>query len=250
MKLRITATCDKGCVRNNNEDMVLVGKKTFRDDRLQGAIELNEDHCIFLLAVADGMGGAKAGEVASQLLLEQLCARIYMLDAGHDEQALKAAVRTICMEIHQSILQMGHLDSAKTSMGSTLIALLYYEEKLYSINAGDSRLYRCRNKTLAQISQDHSMRELSSNYSAPSNIIFNSFGGGTSFFVDIESAGKKVLDGDMFLLCSDGVTAMLSDEEIEDILSQEGYEDILLDRCKAKGGQDNISYILAECSEV
>jgi protein phosphatase len=196
------------------------------------------------------MGGANAGEVASQIVLERVCERLYMLEEGLDEQNLKAAINSICIEIHKSIIHEGNNDSTKAGMGSTLIALLYYERKLYTIHAGDSRLYRFRNETLAQITQDHSLRELMSNSGAPSNVIFNSFGGGTSFFVDIEPAGKKVLDGDIFLLCSDGVTDMLSDEEIEEILCKEGFEDNILEQCKAKGGQDNISYVLVECSNL
>lgn len=248
MKLRITAVCDMGCVRQNNEDMVLIGKKLLRDDRLQGAVEPNAESPIFMVAVADGMGGANAGEVASQMVLEMFREGIYGLDAGLDNEALKAAISSLCLDIHQKLLQEGMADPAKKGMGTTLVGLLYYEGRLMLINAGDSRLYRFRNDTLMQVSRDHSLRNLSGNSDAPSNVIVNSFGGGNSFYVDVEPAGKKALDGDIFLLCSDGVSDMLNDEEIEEILNKEGFEGALLEASKNKGGKDNISYVLVEVS--
>lgn len=250
MKLRITAVSDKGCVRENNEDMVLVGKKLIRDDRLQGAIEPNEEQPIFIVAVADGMGGANAGEVASQMVLEMVRDGICGLTPGMDDETLKSVIGTLCQETHQQVLQAGLADPAKQGMGSTLIALLYYDGRLILINAGDSRLYRFRDDTLRQVSRDHSLRELTGNKEVPSNVIVNSFGGGNAFSVDVEPAGKKALDGDIFLLCSDGVSDMLNDEEIEEVLAGEEFEDALLQACKNKGGKDNISYVLVEVSGV
>ena len=239
-----------GCVRSNNEDMILVGKKLLRDDRLQGAVEPDKENPIFIVAVADGMGGANAGEVASQIVLEMFREGVFGLATGLDDEALKVAVNSLCLDIHQKVLQEGIADPAKRGMGSTLVGLLYYEGRLVLINAGDSRLYRFRNDTLMQISRDHSLHNLSGNSEAPSNVIFNSFGGGTTFYVDLEPAGKQILDGDVFLLCSDGVSDMLNDKEIEEILAGEGFEDALLEASKNKGGEDNISYVLVEVSGV
>ncbi len=250
MKLRITAVCDKGCVRENNEDMVLVGKKLLRDNRLQGAIESNKEHPIFIVAVADGMGGANAGEVASQMVLEMIRDGIYRLSSDLDVEALKSAITSLCLEAHQKVLNQGLADPVKQGMGTTLVGLLYYEGRLILINAGDSRLYRFRNGTLMQVSRDHSLRELSGNIVVPSNVIVNSFGGGNNFYVDVEPAGKKVLDGDIFFLCSDGVSDMLNDEEIEEILGKEEFDDKLLEAAKDKGGKDNISYVVVEVSGV
>jgi len=248
MKFRITAVSDKGCVRDSNEDMVLVGKKLIRDGRLQGAVELGKDNPIFIVAVADGMGGANAGEVASQMVLEMLREGLYGLETDLDDEALKTAITSLCLDTHQRVLHAGMADPAKRGMGATLVGLFYYDSRLFLINAGDSRLYRFRNDTLMQVSHDHSLRQLSGNSDTPSNVIINSFGGGKAFYVDIEIASKKVLEGDIFLLCSDGVSDMLSDEEIEEVLAKEGFEDALLEASKDKGGEDNISYVMIEVS--
>ncbi len=250
MKLRITGVSDKGCARETNEDMVLVGKKLIRDDRLQGAVEPGKDSPIFIVAVADGMGGANAGEVASQMVLEMLREGLYGLETGCDDDALKAAIKSLCLEMHQRVLNEGLVDPAKLGMGSTLVGLFYYDSRLFLINAGDSRLYRYRNDILMQVSHDHSLRALSGNSETPSNVILNSFGGGNAFYVDVEIASKKILEGDIFLLCSDGVSDMLSDEEIEEILGKEGFEDILLEASTRKGGLDNISYVIVEVNDV
>lgn len=256
MKLRVTAICDVGTVRDNNEDMILVGGKTYRNERVQGAIELDERASLFAVAIADGMGGANAGEVASQIVLEELRSGLAEIPTNLDDQAFRAAINVLSAEIHQRVLHEGNADAAKCGMGSTLVALLIYEGRLLFISAGDSRLYRLRDATLMQISRDHSLRELSGFGDAsvtsqvPSNIIVNSFGGGSSFYVDVGVAARRVQDDDVFFLCSDGVSDVLSDEELEAILCAEGREDAVLAAAIDNGSQDNISYVLVEVSEV
>ena len=256
MKLRITAVCDVGSVRGNNEDMILVGEKVFRDERVQGAIELDERASLFAVAIADGMGGANAGEVASEFVLVQLRTGLATIPTDLDDMAFHVAINALCLGIHQRVLHEGIADPAKSGMGSTLVGLLIYQGRLLFISAGDSRLYRFRDATLMQISRDHSLRELSAVGDAggtsqvPSNIIVNSFGGGSSFFVDIGVAARKVQDDDVFFLCSDGVSDVLSDEELEAILGTEGREDAVLAAAIDKGSQDNISYVLVEVSEI
>ena len=256
MKLRITAICDVGSVRGNNEDMILVGERVFRDERVQGAIDLDERASLFAVAIADGMGGANAGEVASQIVLEELRSGLAAISRNLDDRAFNGAIKALCLEIHQRVLHEGIADAAKRGMGSTLVALLVYQGQLLFISAGDSRLYRLRDATLMQISRDHSLRELSAVGNAggtsqiPSNIIVNSFGGGSSFYVDVGVAARKVLDDDVFFLCSDGVSDVLSDEVLEAILGAEGREDAVLAAAIDKGSQDNISYVLVEISEI
>jgi len=249
MEMRITAVCDIGCVRGNNEDMVLVGQKLIRDDKLQMSFALNGQHPVFLLAVADGLGGANAGEVASRMVLEDFREKIYLLAPGLDPEGLKIAVSALALGTHLKIVEEGFADPARSGMGTTLVALLWYEGRLVLINAGDSRLYRFRNGKLTQLSTDHSLRNLLGSL-APSNVITNCFGGGNAFYADVAPAGEDLLNGDIFLLCSDGLSGMLTDGEIEEILDEEGYEDALLAGAKQRGGFDNVSYVLAEVSGV
>ncbi|MGQ0700470.1 MAG: PP2C family protein-serine/threonine phosphatase [Panacagrimonas sp.] len=256
MKLRITAVCNVGSVRANNEDTVLVGEKVFRDERVRGAIELDTRASPFAVAVADGMGGANAGEVASQIVLEELRLGLSEIPVNLDDNGLYVAINDLCLRIHQRVLQEGCADAAKSGMGSTLVGLLVYQGRLLFISAGDSRLYRFRDATLMRISRDHSLRELSAIHGdseanqVPSNIILNSFGGASSFYVDVGVAAKKLQDEDVFLLCSDGVTDVLTDEEIESILDTEGREEAVLAAAIDRGSDDNISYVLVELSEV
>lgn len=251
MKLRITAVCDIGNVRGNNEDMVLVGAKVFRDGRLQGAIELDQRSPPFAVAVADGIGGANAGGVAAQIVLEQLSARLAGIPPDLDEAALRGAIDALCLQIHRKLLNEGVADAAKRGMGATLVGLLYYQGRLHYISAGDSRLYRFRDATLMRVSQDHSLRDLNADGGLPSNVVFNAFGGGSSsFYVDVGLAARRVLNEDVFLLCSDGLSDMLADDDIEGILSGDGREEALLAAAMRKGGLDNISYVLVEAAGV
>jgi protein phosphatase len=102
-----------------------------------------------------------------------------------------------------------------------------------------------------QISKDHSLREITGNKDIASNIITNSFGGGEKIFVDFDSAGSKIFSNDAFLLCSDGLSDELNDEEIEETLgNKKNAVDELLKKAKNKGGKDNISIILVYLSGV
>jgi protein phosphatase len=250
MKWRITAVCDVGSVRADNEDMVLVGEKVFRDGRLQGAVALDPGSPPYAVAVSDGMGGANAGEVASRIVLEDLRSGLAAIPPDLDEQALHRAIDELCGGIHRHVLDEGDADPARSGMGATLVALLHYGGRALFFSAGDSRLYRLRDTTLMQVSRDHSLRELQgAGAQAPSHVVLNSFGGGRDFHLDFGPAARKVLDDDVFLLCSDGLTDVLGDEEIEVILGTQGREDTLLAAALRRESQDNVTYILVEVSE-
>lgn len=245
MKLKIFAISDKGCVRENNEDMVLIGEEVFRDDKRELVVDLRDNEKFFV-AVADGMGGHNAGEIASEIVLRKMAEKIKMLKPDLTESALKEHISEWVKEIHAYILEEGRKDINKNGMGSTLIGVLFYRNKVYYLNIGDSRLYRHREGNLMQVSRDHSLREATGNKDIASNIILNSFGGGENIFVDFEPVGGKILNNDVLLLCSDGLSEMLTDDEIENILNneKEGVIDKLLEAAKKKGGEDNISMVL------
>lgn len=245
MKWRIAAVCHVGNTRPNNEDMVLVGENAFRDDRVECEVALPGGPP-YTVAIADGMGGAEAGEIASALVLEQLRDGLATVTVGLDDEALARELRILCFRIHGEVLAEGAADSAKTGMGATLVALLHYQARVFFLAAGDSRLYRYRGGALKQISKDHSLRAAVGGSDVPSNIILNSFGGGSSFSVDFGLAARRVFVDDVFLLTSDGLSDVVSDGDIEALLATSDPERGLLTAALNRGGQDNISYVLVK----
>lgn len=275
MKLIIYGVCDKGCVRDNNEDMILIGDYISRDEYLKCAVDLNEDsNNKYILAVADGMGGHNAGELASEIVLNKMSEKVKDSHVDLDFEKLKELLTNATKEIHEHILKEADRDVVKKGMGSTFIGVLFYKDIVYYMNVGDSRLYRFRRGNLMQISRDHSLREIPGVENINSNIIVNSFGGGEKIDVDIEPVGGRILEGDILLLCSDGLSDELTDDEIEQTIKEnedcastnspvfitdveydktlEEYSlpDRLLKRAKDKGGNDNISFIVACITEV
>jgi protein phosphatase len=126
-------------------------------------------------------------------------------------------------------------------MGTTLVAIAYYDGEFYSLNCGDSRLYRYRNGELKQLSTDHSLSNLRGE-KQHSNIITNCIGGGcTSSYVDIVEMTQDILDEDTYLLCSDGLSDMISDEQIMKMLENGADADALCEEAIAYGGYDNVS---------
>jgi len=244
MKLEISGISDEGCVRDHNEDMVLIGDDIFRDGSKKTVINASEENWKYFVAVADGMGGHNAGEVASEIVLQKMKQKVNALEMNLSEKALSEKISDWAKEIHLEILNEGDKDDSKRGMGSTLIGVLFYNESAFLMNVGDSRLYRFRRGNLMQMSKDHSLREMTKNQNVASNIIVNSFGAGEKIFVDFERVGGKLIDNDVFLLCSDGLSDMLTDDEIESILSKEDSLDNLVEEAKNKGGEDNISIVL------
>jgi protein phosphatase len=248
VNLEIEAVCDRGCVRENNEDMVLVGTITIRD----GSQSLTKDvgsTDVLLCAVADGMGGQNAGEVASQAVIEKFSAAMYSLSASVDEIQLHEELTSIATNIHRDLIRNGLENGALKGMGSTLTGVLFHGGNQYSLHAGDSRLYRFRRGYLMQLTKDHSLREMSNDVNAPKNVIVNSFGGGEKFFIEISKI--SVQSGDIYLLCSDGLHDMITDDDIESIINQwKGKcSQWLIEEAKRRGGKDNISVVCMSLRE-
>lgn len=243
MQLRIFAVCDKGCVREHNEDAVLIDKEIFRDESKHLVANLDEKKKFFI-AVADGLGEHNAGEIASEMVLQRMMQKIELLEDNLPQDKIAEKINLWVKEIHQEILDEGTRDITRRGMGSTLIGVLIYEGNIYYLNVGDSRLYRYRRGNLMQISKDHSLKEAMGDAKIPSNFLINSFGGGEKIFVEFAPVGGKIFDGDVLLLCSDGLSGMVNDEEIEQIIGEENPLDKLLTKAKDKGGEDNISIVI------
>ena len=249
MRLSVAAVCDRGCVREHNEDMVLVGEELLRDGKLEIVVNLVQGQRPFICAVADGMGGHHAGEAASEIALTMLLGSVESIEAGLAPGELAERFRGRAQETHARLLEEGRADPTRKGMGTTLVGVLFYEGRAFYMNAGDSRLYRFRGGNLMQVSRDHSLREVTRDPDAPSNVIVNSLGGSERMFLDFDPAGSRFLDGDALLLCSDGLTGMLPDDDIEKMIAGGASAQVLADSAKTRGGEDNLSVILVRVEQ-
>ena len=155
-KFCVTAASRVGCVRSNNEDMVLAYDKFIRSDVYE--TEVSTDYLDrFVIALADGMGGHNAGEIASEMTLSNLKYYVNDLPRGFSSEKLEDAMRDWLHSVNYMVDSKGHTEPSMLEMGTTLVAVLYYEGHFYWMNCGDSRLYRLRDGKLTQLTTDHSL---------------------------------------------------------------------------------------------
>ena len=242
MQLEAWSLTDVGLKREINQDAVLV------------------DHELGLYVVADGMGGHKGGEVASALAIETIKETI---KAGRGRKPFSPAeqLTTAYSEASRRI----HTKSTKENpelmgMGTTMVGALFDKGHLFIANVGDSRAYLLRGSRLWQLTEDHSLINeqlragVITDAEAPNtvgkNVITRSVGFEEKVNVDIVQ--RQVQKKDMFLLCSDGLSGMISDKTIAQICAQLPAHKVV-SRCileaKKAGGDDNISVILLRPKE-
>lgn len=244
MKYQFFALTDTGRVRHNNEDSV-----TF-----------DEPHGVAVLA--DGMGGYNAGEVASGMATVFMKSELVRwLAAGaqnaHQGQVAKA-IDLCAQKVNQSILQVAVSNPQYTGMGTTLVVGVFQADRVTLGHVGDSRCYRFRAGQLAQITKDHSMLQESVDAGlltpeqaavAPGkNLLTRALGSEEDLLMDVHS--YPVLADDVYLMCSDGLTDMLSDTDMTQILKSGSTLEVtataLVARANAHGGRDNIAVILTK----
>ena len=236
----MTAASKLGCVRSQNEDMVLVGNHFVRNDGFSTRVDLtNNDRC--LVAVADGMGGHNRGDVASSDVLHNLQFFFNDLPTGLNPSAFNEMIVGWLDSINNIVASKGRSDEQYKGMGTTLVGLAFYEGEFYSLNCGDSRLYRFRDGELTQLTSDHSLSNMLGS-SHHSNVITNCIGGGcVTSFIDIVKITTDVKAGDAYMLCSDGLTDMLPDHYIAALLTKGSDANNLCDAAVEAGGLDNVS---------
>ncbi|HEY8074014.1 MAG TPA: protein phosphatase 2C domain-containing protein [Labilithrix sp.] len=228
-----TAVTDRGVRRKRNEDRVLV----------------LEDAALF--AVADGMGGARGGEVASTLAVETLrdafVSRRFDGDP-HNEIPRRASELVRAIEsANDAIYNRAREDKLLDGMGTTICAARFAPKKqrLYIGHVGDSRLYRWRKGSLERLTTDHVMAALG--VEGPGSG-FLSRAVGTSKSVAVDVILAKPIDGDLYLLCSDGVTKMLDEDAIAELLATPlpppEKAQALVEAANSRGGLDNVSAIV------
>ncbi len=213
----------------------------------------NEDAYLDLgtvFAVADGMGGARAGEVASKLAVDAF--RETEKTSGSPEEQLAH----IGQEANRKIYELAQEDEARAGMGTTLTAAMVTDREVAIGHVGDSRVYRFRDDELDRLTDDHSLVEelvrqgkLTSQQAEvhpQKSIITRALGPEPDVEVDTHTHAARA--GDIYLLCSDGLTGMLSEDRIAQILrgrsSLEQAAKTLVDEANARGGRDNITVVL------
>lgn len=246
MELRIAIGSDKGRRRKRNEDRVLACGPG------SGSHSSESWH---LLAVADGMGGAPGGAIASETAIEKLRSR-FPPDTEPENWLQQSFIGA-----NDSVLQRGQADARYRGLGTTLVAALVAGHDLWIANVGDSRAYLWRRGALTQLTNDHSLvaqqvaagqlSEREARVSPRRNVITKSIGGRASVRVDISHVGR-LQPNDTLLLCSDGLHTMLASEQISDVLAvcaPESAVGKLITLANESGGLDNIAVVVAQVAD-
>jgi serine/threonine protein phosphatase PrpC len=227
---------DPGRQRRDNEDSAFVRAPVF--------------------VVADGMGGAQAGEVASRIAIEAF--ERGLPEAGTPESRLADRVREANRQIYEHSLEARD----RAGMGTTLTAAYLDDARLALAHVGDSRAYLFRKGSLTRLTQDHSLVEelvkqgkLTEEQAAEHpqrSIITRALGPEPE--VEVDTSTVDVEPGDLLLLCSDGLTTMVTEERVAEILAEDGPVDqiaqTLIDEANRAGGRDNITVVLLRLEEV
>lgn len=243
--IRVSARTDVGSVRPINEDSVLSVHP--HDPAQLGRLGV-------LVLVADGMGGAQGGEVASQIASETI-SRDYYESTADPARALKKALESASKEIHRRARK----DRSLTGMGTTCVALALRPPYAWAAWVGDSRLYMIRRKQIFQMTEDHSVvREMVRQGMLTSeeagqhegrNLVTRALGCNRKVDVASWEQPFPVRHGDRFLLCSDGLHDVVPDARILELADEGEVEDAtarLIEEAMLRGAQDNISAVLVE----
>lgn len=218
-----------------------------------------------LYAVADGMGGHAAGEVASEQTIEILYEKYYGAAAETVQKRLEEAIEAANIAVRRATIKrygpeaLG--EGSKEKMGTTLVAAVLLGDDLYIANIGDSRGYLVCGQSIEQITRDHSwvneqveagnITKQEAREHLYRNIITRSLGSKPD--VDIDFFHRKVQEGDVLVLCCDGLTNEVEDGEIARIVSEndpKGATKKLIDLANSRGGPDNITAIVAKVEEI
>lgn len=239
---------DPGKVRSHNEDSVTI---------------INNDKSEFILAIADGMGGHKAGEVASKIAIDHIRDSFYKLDTiGSKDEAIEW-LRLIVKEINNKIFEYAKEHPESKGLGTTLVIAIKTNDYILYGNIGDSSGYVIKNNTLHKVTKDHTyvevlinngrLNEESAKHHPGKNLLTRALGANNPIEIDIFDVDTSVKG---LFLCSDGLTNMLTEEQIEKILNSDlEVEEVvikLIRKANSRGGTDNISiaYLKKESGEL
>ena len=252
-KLTFVGQTDTGRVREHNEDTIA------------------SDVDVGLLVLADGMGGYNAGEVASGIAVKTITNLVREGLAREDLGSLDRAtgltrpsivLRDAITRANKIIYQTARSQAECEGMGTTVVAALFYDNRISIAHVGDSRLYRQRGSQISQVTMDHSLlQELvdrgfyspeEAQRAANKNYVTRALG--VEPQVEVEVQEHPVDKGDIFILCSDGLSDMVEDEDIRLTISTFGANldtvaKQLIQLANENGGRDNVSVVLAQANE-
>ena len=248
VQLRIAGYTDTGLRRQHNED------------------HIGFDQELGIAVLADGMGGHQAGEIASHMAVESVLGNLQTIVDREssrpisDSQLLEFVSNTISYS-NSMIYQAAEAQEEHKGMGTTLVAAMVKDSQIYAGHVGDSRMYLYRDQSLSRITKDHSLvqdlvdrgfyTEAEARTASVGHIVTRALG--TRSEVEVDTSQHELLHGDLFLLCSDGLSDMVADWSIGEILAQhdrdlEKTARSLVDLANRNGGKDNISVILIHAS--
>lgn len=236
-KLQMSGRTDVGCARDHNEDSIAWDSEAG------------------LALLADGMGGHKAGEVASAIAIETLRPQLLSLPEEPLEQ--EVAMQNAVSDANTAILAKAESAPMYRGMGTTLALTMFRGRSVMVGHVGDSRIYRLRESSLEQLTADHSllqemvrggfMTAEEARQAVNKNVITRALGIEPS--VEVEVNHHEIYIGDVYMLCSDGLSDMVNDNEIAKLLSEnrdnlDKAAEALVAEANSNGGHDNISVIL------
>ncbi len=236
MKLSAFGLSDIGISRTNNEDVWVAYPE------------------IGYFALADGMGGHKAGEVAAKEAIEHLSNSIKKIQ-NRDPLNWMVELRHAIEKANQWVFRLGKKNGSFAGMGTTLCCLIWTQDAVIYAHVGDSRIYRLRNRKLELLTQDHSLfakwLEFGKESHTPfpyKNVITRAVGSAAR--ANPEIAISSYQPGDLFFLCTDGLSDVLSLHDIEIIINEspdlEAAAKKLIQKAKIKGSSDNITLVIVE----
>lgn len=239
--MRVVSKTHVGLVRENNEDALLVREP-------------------YLFAVADGMGGYAAGEIASRSTIKAFAAATHCLRHEQEENVGKVMLEAF-NKANTHVHKMSLNNSNYNGMGTTMTALYLPGNNIgYCCHIGDSRMYRFREGKLEQMTQDHTyvasllaegkISEEEAMVHPKRHMLLQAVGVEDEIQADLLQIDVK--ESDRILLCSDGLIDMLKDEEIAELIALENLEEAgeqLLEKALDNGGRDNVSLILIEIGQ-
>jgi serine/threonine protein phosphatase PrpC len=259
VKVRVFGRTDVGQIREHNEDNFLVADLTRRTRSLmEGDREQPVGERGTLLGVCDGMGGAAAGEVASQLAVDIIYEKLVQGDSPRHHDDLARRLVLAVEEAGIRIFNEARADRTRRGMGTTCTIAALMDARLFVAQVGDSRAYVLRGDKFTQVSRDQSLvnqlieagqlTEEEAETFEHNNIILQALG--TAETVQVDLTYVDLCKGDRLLVCSDGLSGMVRNDEMREVLlstpdSLDACKE-LTDRANRAGGHDNITVIVAE----